>query len=113
MFEGLGAQFSTQLVDWAVKVGARRAEVEKALREGRFDKTIDRDLAIAKALDISGTPASLVRGYYLSGAQPDSVFDKLFRRALADARNGKQPAKLAQSDIDAARAELAGAAATP
>jgi hypothetical protein len=107
MFEGQRAGFGTQLVDWGVNVGANRAQLEKALKERRFAKTIDRDRAIANALDIKGTPSSLIRGYYLSGAQPDDVFEKMFQRALKDARAGKHPDKLPQSDIDAARARLA------
>jgi predicted DsbA family dithiol-disulfide isomerase len=41
------------------------------------------DQAIAEAAGIRGTPAFVINGYYLSGAQPLSAFKRAVRYALA------------------------------
>ena len=47
---------------------------------------MDADDKAGSDLGISGTPAFLVNGYYISGAQPYSKFKKLIDRALSEAK---------------------------
>ncbi len=111
IFKGQKApDYRHKLLDWAVEAGANRKQVELALNQGRFDKIIDRDLAIAHELGIKGTPMSVVHGYRLNGAQPPAAFRKLFALASKDLRAGKSPAKLKQSAINAAIAHIAAEA---
>jgi protein-disulfide isomerase len=60
-----------------------------ALTSGVHDARIDADLDAAKAASISGTPGFTVNGYFVSGAQPVGVFEKLIRYSR------KVPAKAA------------------
>ncbi|HYP87938.1 MAG TPA: thioredoxin domain-containing protein, partial [Polyangiaceae bacterium] len=46
---------------------------------------LDADSKIGNDAGINGTPAFVINGYYLSGAQPTAAFKKLINRALKDA----------------------------
>jgi protein-disulfide isomerase len=47
---------------------------------------VDADDKAGTELGISGTPAFLINGYYVSGAQPFPKFKKLIDRAMAEAK---------------------------
>ena len=47
---------------------------------------MDADDKVGTDLGISGTPAFLINGYYISGAQPYAKFKKLIDRALSEAK---------------------------
>lgn len=74
------------LLAYAQQMGLEVPSVEQALDTDRHAAAIDRDLAIAKAADIHGTPAFVINGYYLGGAQPLGEFRRLIDRALREAR---------------------------
>jgi predicted DsbA family dithiol-disulfide isomerase len=46
-------------------------------------RKVEADVKIANDADVDGTPGFVINGYYLSGAQPTPVFQKMIRRALA------------------------------
>jgi len=54
-----------------------------AQTDGRHDAVLAHDKALADAAGIHGTPAFVINGYYLSGAQPLSAFKRVVRYALA------------------------------
>ena len=59
----------------------------KAALDNRAHKAaVDADDKAGTDLGISGTPAFLINGYYVSGAQPFQKFKKLIDRALAEAK---------------------------
>ncbi len=69
---------------------AREAELDTAkhascVAERRTRSAVEADMQAAEAAGISGTPAFLVNGILLSGAQPASAFTKLIDRELAAA----------------------------
>lgn len=64
--------------------------LDKALDDGRHDQAIDADVALAESLDIRGTPAFLVEGYEVRGAQPLAVFSRLVKRVLAERAAAKK-----------------------
>jgi len=47
---------------------------------------VDADAKMGNDIGISGTPAFVINGYFISGAQPFSKFRKLIDRALAEAK---------------------------
>ena len=47
---------------------------------------VDADDKAGTDLGISGTPAFLINGYYVSGAQPFPKFKKLIDKAMAEAK---------------------------
>ncbi len=57
---------------------------DHALDNGAHDAELDKDVKVADAAGINGTPAFVINGYYVSGAQPLTTFRKLVKRALAD-----------------------------
>jgi protein-disulfide isomerase len=58
----------------------------KAALDGSVHKAkLDADTKIGNDAGINGTPAFVINGYYLSGAQPAAAFKKLINRALKDA----------------------------
>lgn len=59
------------------------ARLSAAQSDGRFDGVLEKDQALAEAAGIRGTPAFVINGYYLSGAQPLKAFKRLIRYALA------------------------------
>ena len=58
----------------------------KAALDGNKHKAkIDGDAEVGNKAGINGTPAFVINGYYLSGAQPEAAFKKLINRALKEA----------------------------
>jgi len=58
----------------------------KAALDGNTHKAkLDADTKIGNDAGINGTPAFVINGYYLSGAQPAAAFKKLINRALKEA----------------------------
>ncbi len=77
--------FSSASFDkYAAELQVDPSRVALAQTDGRFDATLARDKALADAAGINGTPAFVINGYYISGAQPLSAFKRAVRRALAD-----------------------------
>lgn len=70
------------LVAAAVAVGADPEQVKAALEQQRHRARIESDQRAAAQLGISGTPAVLVNGYLVVGAQPLRRFDRLVRHSL-------------------------------
>jgi len=70
------------LLGYGGQIGLDIAKLERALDTGAHQKRIDADKKIAKTAGIRGTPAFVINGYFLSGAQPYSKFKKLVERAL-------------------------------
>lgn len=61
-------------------------KVSRALDGKTHQQEIDADDKLGTELGLTGTPAFLINGYVLNGAQPLSKFRKLIERALADVR---------------------------
>jgi protein-disulfide isomerase len=59
------------------------ARVSAARADGRFERVLASDKALAEGAGIRGTPAFVINGYYLSGAQPLKAFKRIIRYALA------------------------------
>ncbi len=72
------ATFERYAKDLGLDVDQYKKDLEsKALRD-----RIDGDLAQARQLGVSGTPAFFINGRYLSGAQPITSFKRLIDEAL-------------------------------
>jgi len=57
-----------------------------ALASGTHDAAIDADVRAANDAGITGTPAFIIDGYYLSGAQPIRAFEKILQQSKARAK---------------------------
>lgn len=72
----------------AAEVGLDMAKFKAALDSNKHKKKVEDDTKIGNAAGINGTPAFVINGYYLSGAQPAPAFKKLINRALKESDGG-------------------------
>jgi protein-disulfide isomerase len=83
---------------WAVQAGVDKAKYKAAFDKQEFAAKVDADLASSKAAGVSGTPASLINGILLSGAQPidkfKAVIDEQLAAAAAAVKSGTKPEKV-------------------
>jgi protein-disulfide isomerase len=70
---------------WAVAAGADARALEQGLEARRWAPKIERDLELAKRLDVHGTPESFVNGVAVSGAQPFERFKEVIDAELEKA----------------------------
>ncbi len=70
------------LLRYAKEVGLDMSRFEAALNSARGKPAIDADVAEAKSLGASGTPAFFVNGRFLSGAKPFEDFAQVINAEL-------------------------------
>ncbi|MBK8251110.1 MAG: thioredoxin domain-containing protein [Polyangiaceae bacterium] len=73
-FENQRALTPENFEAWAVAAGVDKAKFKAAYDSKQFDAKIDKDMEVGKASGVTGTPASLINGVFLSGAQPVDKF---------------------------------------
>jgi protein-disulfide isomerase len=76
----------SDLETYAEELGLDMARFKKALDDHTHKAHVDFDLEASKKAGIGGTPAFVVNGYFISGAQPYPKFKKLIKRALKEAK---------------------------
>ncbi len=69
--------------EYAAQIGLNVERFKKDVASPDIKKRVDSDAAEAASLGITGTPAFLVNGRYLSGAQPFEAFKRLIDEELA------------------------------
>ena len=69
----------------AKEIGLNMDKFKAALDNNVHKAKIDADAEAGNKAGINGTPAFVINGYYISGAQPESAFKKLINRALKEA----------------------------
>ncbi len=74
------------LEKYAEQVGLDLPKFKAALESDAHKAKVDADSKAADDAGISGTPAFVINGYFVSGAQPFPKFKKLIDRALAEAK---------------------------
>jgi protein-disulfide isomerase len=72
----------SKLYELAVDVGANETEFTICLDDEKFKDEVAKDMADGKKAGVSGTPAFLINGQFISGAQPFSVFEKVIEEEL-------------------------------
>jgi protein-disulfide isomerase len=70
----------------AQELGLDMAKFKAALDNRTHKPAVDADAKLAGDAGIQGTPAVVVNGYYISGAQPAAAFKKVISRALKEAK---------------------------
>ena len=73
------------LEKYAQDMGLDMAKFKAALDNSAHKAEIDADSKVADDAGIGGTPAFVINGYFVSGAQPFPKFKKLIDRALKEA----------------------------
>jgi protein-disulfide isomerase len=82
--QGTGGLERQNLERLAKKVGLDIPKFRAALDSRRHKPVVDRDIAAANKAEIGGIPAFLINDYFLSGAQPVTVFERIVSRVLAE-----------------------------
>ena len=85
LFAEQGRFGEDQLIAYAVELGLERDEFARCLRERRFSRAVEADVAQARALGVRSVPAFLINGRALVGAHPVSTF-----RAVIDDLLGRK-----------------------
>jgi len=83
MFEHQRLLSEAQYVEWARELGLDVAKFEADMKSPEVAAIVDRDLAHASELNVSGTPAFFINGRFLSGAQPYPEFKRVVDELLA------------------------------
>ncbi len=71
---------------WAVSAGADLAKYKEAYKSKKFAGKVDEDMALAKKIGASGTPAFRINGVTVSGAQPLDKFTEVIDAQLGEAQ---------------------------
>jgi protein-disulfide isomerase len=74
------------LDSYAQQLGLDMGKWKAALDSQSHKAEVDADAKVGNDAGINGTPAFIINGYFLNGAQPYAKFRKLIERALAEAR---------------------------
>ncbi|MCC6646252.1 MAG: thioredoxin domain-containing protein [Polyangiaceae bacterium] len=74
------------LEKYAEELKLDMTKFKKALDDRAHQKFVEADSKVADDAGISGTPAFVVNGYFISGAQPWPKFKKIIDRALKEAK---------------------------
>lgn len=71
---------------YAQQLGLDMGKWKTALDTQSHKAEVDADAKVGNDAGINGTPAFLINGYFINGAQPFAKFRKIIERALAEAR---------------------------
>jgi protein-disulfide isomerase len=71
---------------FAQEIGLDVTAFDAALRDHRHKAAVDRDVAVAEAAGIRGTPAFVIDGRFVPGAQPLKKLRRAVDRALAESK---------------------------
>lgn len=72
-----------QLVTFATDINLDSDEFKKCLTGGNYSFQVAQETQMIGSLGIRGTPAFLVNGIFISGAQPFEVFEEIIEDQLA------------------------------
>jgi len=86
MFQNQQALKREDLEKYAQEIGLDMAKFKAALDNRTHKPSVEADAKAAQDAGISGTPAFVINGYFISGAQPYPKFKKLIERALSEVK---------------------------
>ena len=72
---------------WAQEIGLDAKKFEADLKDADVAKAVERDMAMATALGVRGTPGFFINGVNVSGAQPIENFKKIIDEQITKAND--------------------------
>jgi len=84
LFKNQRALSRADLERYAEEMGCDMAKFRAALDSGTHTKAVEEDAAIGAKAGITGTPAVVINGHLVSGAQPTAEFEKVIQKAEAE-----------------------------
>ena len=82
LFKNIAALGPDKLKKYAADLQIDTAKFNACLDSGKHAAAINKDMADGAKVGVSGTPAFLVNGRFLSGAQPFSAFQEIIEEEL-------------------------------
>mgnify|MGYP006285337169 CR=1 FL=1 len=67
---------------YAIEIGLDSSEFDSCLDSGKFESEVQKDFEDGRALGVQGTPAFIINGQAISGAQPYEVFKQIIDSEL-------------------------------
>jgi protein-disulfide isomerase len=83
LFKNINALAAENLKKYATDLKLDAAKFNECLDSGKHAAAVNKDMAEGTKVGVSGTPAFLVNGRFLSGAQPFSAFQEVIDEELA------------------------------
>ena len=83
IFDNQQALSVTGYKQWASEIGLDTAKFNSCLDSGQMASEVQKDFQDGQAAGVRGTPAFLVNGKLISGAQPFQVFEQVIEAELA------------------------------
>lgn len=75
-----------RLAELAAEIGLDTTAFGECLNSGRYTTQISQETLSVQSLGVRGTPAFLINGVFVSGAQPFEVFQQVFEEQLGQAQ---------------------------
>lgn len=83
LFENQTQLSSENYLNWAQKIGLDLEKFAVDMKSSELEARISADQSLARKLGTRGTPAFLINGRHVAGAQPIERFHKIIRDTLA------------------------------
>lgn len=68
---------------YATQLGLETEQFAACMSESRYRDNVDANLAEGRRLGVTGTPAFVINGKFLGGAQPTEIFKRVIDRELS------------------------------
>jgi protein-disulfide isomerase len=68
--------------EYASGIGLDTARFDACMAEGRYRPAVEANIAEGRRMGVTGTPAFIINGKILAGAQPTEVFRRVLDREL-------------------------------
>ncbi len=75
---------------YATRLGLETERFVACMTEGRYRDNVDANLAEGRRLGVTGTPAFVINGKFLAGAQPTDIFKRVIDRELNSLGGGTE-----------------------
>jgi protein-disulfide isomerase len=82
IFENQRQMSEENYLKWAGEIGLDIEKYKKDLKSAQVKKRIDKDVAEAGSLGVTGTPGFFINGKFLSGAKPFAAFKEVIDKEL-------------------------------
>ncbi len=84
LFANQSALGREDLERYAQEIGLDLERFRRVLDQRSHKARVERDAGVGQGAALGGTPGFVINGYFVSGAQPYAVFDRVIQRALKD-----------------------------
>lgn len=87
--EGIFALSEGSLKKYAVELGLNAAQFGQCVAAPETQEKVERETLVARAIGMTGTPAFLINGKRMIGAQPPEVFEQILEAMLKERAAGR------------------------